>query len=40
MALISCDFFSETLEMGPGDHEWGLWDTEIREVIAWLGFPG
>ena len=25
-----------TVDFRPGDHEWGLWDTEIREVIAWL----
>ena len=26
-----------TSDFRPGDHEWGLWDAEIRDVIAWLG---
>lgn len=25
-----------TTDFRPGDHEWGLWDTMVREVIAWL----
>lgn len=25
-----------TLDVGPGDHEWGYWDTTIRDVLAWL----
>jgi putative tributyrin esterase len=26
-----------TVDFGPGDHEWGYWDTKIQEVLAWLG---
>lgn len=25
-----------TTDFRPGDHEWGLWDAVIRDVIAWL----
>lgn len=25
-----------TYEEGPGEHEWGYWDTKIRDVLAWL----
>lgn len=25
-----------TYEEGPGAHEWGYWDTKIRDVLAWL----
>ena len=25
-----------TTDFRPGDHEWGLWDAVIREVIDWL----
>lgn len=25
-----------TYEEGPGGHEWGYWDTKIRDVLAWL----
>lgn len=25
-----------TEDLRPGDHEWGLWDTVIRDVIDWL----
>ena len=25
-----------TTSFGPGGHEWGLWDTTIEEVLAWL----
>lgn len=25
-----------TADFRPGEHEWGLWDTVIRDVIAWL----
>jgi S-formylglutathione hydrolase FrmB len=25
-----------TTSFGPGEHEWGLWDTTIRDVLAWL----
>ena len=27
---------SVTTDFRPGDHEWGLWDAVIREVIDWL----
>lgn len=27
-----------TVDFRPGEHEWGLWDTEIQKVLAWL--PG
>lgn len=29
-----------TLDLRPGEHEWGLWDTVIRDVIDWLPRPG
>lgn len=25
-----------TCEEGPGDHEWGYWDAQIRRALAWL----
>lgn len=25
-----------TYEEGPGDHEWGYWDTKIQDVLNWL----
>ena len=25
-----------TTDFRPGDHEWGLWDAVIRDVIDWL----
>ena len=25
-----------TCEEGPGDHEWGYWDTQIQRVLDWL----
>ena len=25
-----------TLDLRPGEHEWGFWDTEIQTVLAWL----
>ena len=25
-----------TTDVRPGDHEWGLWDELVRDVIAWL----
>jgi putative tributyrin esterase len=25
-----------TTDFRPGDHEWGLWDAVIPDVIAWL----
>lgn len=27
---------SLTYEEGPGEHEWGYWDTKIRDVLKWL----
>jgi putative tributyrin esterase len=27
---------SLTYEEGPGEHEWGYWDTKIRDVLAWF----
>ncbi len=24
---------------GPGTHEWGFWDTHVRETLAWLPLP-
>jgi S-formylglutathione hydrolase FrmB len=27
---------SLTYEEGPGEHEWGYWDTKIRDVLDWL----
>jgi putative tributyrin esterase len=26
-----------TVDFGPGDHEWGYWDTKIQDVLAWIG---
>ena len=28
-----------TTDLRPGDHEWGLWDAMIADVIAWLPLP-
>lgn len=28
-----------TLDLRPGEHEWGLWDAVIQDVIAWLPLP-
>jgi putative tributyrin esterase len=25
-----------SVDFGPGEHEWGYWDTHIRKVLAWL----
>ena len=25
-----------TVELGPGEHEWGYWDTQIQDVLSWL----
>jgi putative tributyrin esterase len=25
-----------TVDVRPGDHEWGLWDAVVQDVIAWL----
>ncbi len=25
-----------TADLGPGEHEWGLWDRQIQDVLAWL----
>lgn len=29
-----------TTSIGPGEHEWGLWDREIQRVIDWLPIRG
>lgn len=29
-----------TTDFRPGEHEWGLWDATIRDVIAWLPRAG
>lgn len=29
-----------TEDLRPGDHEWGLWDAVIREVVDWLPLRG
>ncbi|MDT4986982.1 MAG: putative tributyrin esterase [Micromonosporaceae bacterium] len=28
-----------TVDFGPGEHEWGYWDTKIQDVLAWLPLP-
>lgn len=28
--------FAVTSDFGPGEHEWGYWDTKIQDVLAWL----
>ncbi|MBD8840723.1 esterase family protein [Paenibacillus sp. CFBP 13594] len=28
--------FEVTYEEGPGEHEWGYWDTKIQDVLKWL----
>jgi S-formylglutathione hydrolase FrmB len=25
-----------TVDLGPGEHEWGYWDARIQDVLAWL----
>ncbi|MGV2788485.1 esterase family protein, partial [Clostridium perfringens] len=25
-----------TYQEGPGDHDWGYWDTRIQDVLKWL----
>ncbi len=27
------------VDFRPGEHEWGLWDATIRDVLAWLPLP-
>ncbi len=29
-----------TYEEGPGEHEWGYWDQQIQNVLAWLPLKG
>jgi len=29
-----------TYEEGPGEHEWGYWDRQIQNVLAWLPLKG
>ena len=24
------------VDFRPGEHEWGLWDAMVRDVLAWL----
>jgi putative tributyrin esterase len=24
------------VDFRPGEHEWGLWDATVRDVLAWL----
>ena len=28
-----------TVELGPGEHEWGYWDAMLPHVLAWLPLP-
>jgi S-formylglutathione hydrolase FrmB len=28
-----------TVDFRPGEHEWGFWDDEIQQVLAWLPLP-
>jgi S-formylglutathione hydrolase FrmB len=35
MALVTCDFFSES-DFRPGEHVWPLWHAVIQDVVAWL----
>jgi putative tributyrin esterase len=28
-----------TCRIGPGEHEWGYWDTQIRDVLDWIMNP-
>jgi S-formylglutathione hydrolase FrmB len=28
--------FAVTTDFGPGEHEWGYWDRQIQDVLAWL----
>jgi len=32
--------YQHTYEEGPGAHEWGYWDTQIRRVLKWLPLGG
>jgi S-formylglutathione hydrolase FrmB len=29
-----------TVDLRPGEHEWGFWDTEIQRVVEWLPLEG
>ncbi len=35
-ALATARGADVTADFGPGAHEWGYWDTTIRDVLAWL----
>jgi S-formylglutathione hydrolase FrmB len=35
-AHLSSLNFDLTYEEGPGNHEWGYWDTQIQKVLRWL----
>jgi S-formylglutathione hydrolase FrmB len=28
-----------TVDLGPGEHEWGYWDAKIQDVLRWLPLP-
>jgi putative tributyrin esterase len=28
-----------TVDLGPGEHEWGYWDARIQDVLSWLPLP-
>jgi putative tributyrin esterase len=28
-----------TVNLGPGEHEWGYWDDRIQDVLSWLPLP-
>ncbi|MBT8224180.1 MAG: esterase family protein [Dactylosporangium sp.] len=28
-----------TVDVGPGEHEWGYWDSKIQDVLDWLPLP-
>lgn len=34
--FISSTNFDYTYEEGPGEHEWGYWDTNIQKILKWL----
>ena len=25
-----------TVDLSPGEHEWGYWDAKIQDVLSWL----
>jgi S-formylglutathione hydrolase FrmB len=38
-ALAESLGLDHTYEEGPGEHEWGYWDRQIQNVLAWLPLP-